>query len=202
MIFFIRPTILLSVLFLSVLLNQSCSTKKQKKVLADFSIISLREYNSNDTSYTILNYSYTFRNDTIYYHELKNNVETWQFTLLAHVDFVKYRSYLNEPNNYHLLRDKNSAQDQSMINYCFIPVVNYIRLNGQTYYQKTPLKRLHILVKILAENKFIQTEKSEISSRMVSWEKDNIRKTINYFNLCDGDYLPQEEVNFLEPTSN
>lgn len=186
----------------SVLLNQSCSSKKQEKVLADFSIISLREYNSNDTSYTILNYSYTFRNDTIYYHELKNSVETWQFIVLTHVDFVKYRSYLNEPYNYHFLSDNNSAQDHSVINYCFIPVVNYISWKGQTYYQKTPLKRLHILEKIKSENRFIQTEKSEISSRIVSWEKDNIRKIIISLDLSDGEYLLQKEVNFLEPTPN
>ena len=71
-----------------------------------------------------------------------------------------------------------------------------------TFYQKTPLNRLHILEKIKAENKFSQTDQSKISSRLVSWEKDNIRKSIKTFDLCDGEYLPQQEVDFLEPTTN
>lgn len=198
---FNRSIIFVSFVLTSIFAIQSSCAKKQEKVVADFSIISLQEYNSHDTAYTILDYSYIFRNDTIFYHKIKDKVETWQFAVLTHVDFIKYRSYLHEPYNYHLLIDEDVTQDQSTIDYCFIPVVNYTRWNGQTFYQKTPLNRLHILEKIKAENKFNQTDQSKISSRLVSWEKDNIRKSIKTFDLCDGEYLPQQEVNFLEPTS-
>jgi hypothetical protein len=196
-----RSNIFVSFVLASIFAIQSSCAKKQEKVVSDFAVIHLQEIYSNDTIYTSLAYSYLFHNDTIFYHEIKDSIETWQFAVLSHVDFIKYRSSLHETYDYQLLTDKCVVQDvESTVCYVITPV-NYIKWNGLTFYKKTPLNKLNRLTMIKTKNKLQSIDPIKIPKSLLSWEKENVKKTLKRLNCEYGVYSPQKNVDFLEPIS-
>lgn len=190
-------------IFVFVLLFLSCSQPEKKSVpLPYFGVIHLQEIYSNDTIYSSLAYSYLFHNDTIFYHEIKDSIETWQFTVFTHSDFKKFRSSLHETYDYQLLTDKCVVQDVgSTVCYVITPV-NYIKWNGLTFYKKTPLNKLNRLTMIKTKNKLQSIDPIKIPKSLLSWEKENVKKTLKRLNCENGVYSPQKYVDFLEPTTN